>query len=133
MASSESLSLPEDLKIIPVVGKFHLSTHKPDCFPRFTLMFVKQAGHIDREILKTLWASFNKISPSARSMSLAHHQDILTNFCPIFSINFDFAVKSLCKKYKAACNGVDSTKEFFEGLSESLDPVMCSIQRRLDT
>jgi hypothetical protein len=39
-------------------------------------MFLKGAGHIDGEILETLWASFNKISPSARLMTLAHRQEL---------------------------------------------------------
>ena len=73
VTSSESLFLPGDLEIIPAVGKFHLSAHKPDCFPRLSLMFVKGVSYIDGEILETLWASFNKIFPFVRSMSLAHH------------------------------------------------------------
>lgn len=68
---SPALSWPEEMEIVPAIGKFHLSTHKPYCFPRFSLMFLKGAGHVDGEILETLWASFNKISPSARSMTLA--------------------------------------------------------------
>ena len=31
---------------------------------------------MDGEILETLWAPFNKISPSARSMTSAHHQEL---------------------------------------------------------
>jgi Kyakuja-Dileera-Zisupton transposase len=73
---SDSLSIPLDLNILPAVVKFHLSAHKLECFPRFSLMFIKGTGHIDGEILETLWASFNKISPSARSMSAVHHQEL---------------------------------------------------------
>ena len=70
------LQTPEDLEIVPAVGKFHLSAHKLECFSRFSLMFVQGVGHIDGEILETLWASFNKISTTARSMSLAHRQEV---------------------------------------------------------
>jgi Kyakuja-Dileera-Zisupton transposase len=73
---SSSLVLPDNLEVVPAVGKFHLSAHKASCFSRFSLMFLKGAGHIDGEILETLWASFNKISPSARSMTLAHRQEL---------------------------------------------------------
>ena len=73
---SPGLFLPNGLKVEPAVSKFHLSAHKAECFTRFSLMFLKGAEHIDGEILETLWASFNKISPSARSMSLAHHQEL---------------------------------------------------------
>ena len=76
MEASSFLYLSPGLEIITAVGKFHLSAHKPECFPRFSLMFTKGAGHVDGKILETLWASFNQISPSARAMSLAHHQEI---------------------------------------------------------
>jgi hypothetical protein len=68
------------MEIVPAVGKFHLSAHKLDCFPRYSLNFVRGAGHVDGEILETLWAPFNKISPAARSMSLAHRQEIYDDY-----------------------------------------------------
>ncbi|KAI5999463.1 hypothetical protein EDC04DRAFT_2584279, partial [Pisolithus marmoratus] len=74
--SSPSLFLPPVLEIIPAVGKFHLAAHKLSCFPRYSLNFVKGAGHLDGEILETLWAPFNKISPTARSMTQAHRQEV---------------------------------------------------------
>ncbi|KAG1866103.1 hypothetical protein F4604DRAFT_1881801 [Suillus subluteus] len=74
---SNHLSLPLSIKILPAIGKFHLSTHKLLCFPRFSLNFITGAGHIDGEILETLWAPFNKISPTARSMTLAHRKEVL--------------------------------------------------------
>jgi hypothetical protein len=77
---SPILSWPEEMEIMPAIGKFHLSAHKPYCFPRFSLMFLKGVGHMDGEILETLWASFNKISPSARSMTLAHRQELYDDY-----------------------------------------------------
>ncbi|KAG1897763.1 uncharacterized protein F5891DRAFT_1129849 [Suillus fuscotomentosus] len=74
---SYHLSLPQSIKILPAIGKFHLSTHKLLCFPRFSLNFITGAGHIDGKILETLWAPFNKISPTARSMTLSHRQEVL--------------------------------------------------------
>ena len=58
------------------VGKFHLSAHIPTCFPRFSLNFIHGAGQQDGEILETLWAEFNKISKSARTMSKAHRAEV---------------------------------------------------------
>ncbi|KAG1759239.1 hypothetical protein EDD22DRAFT_981115 [Suillus occidentalis] len=63
---SYHLSLPPSIKILPAIGKFHLSAHKLMCFARFSLNFITGAGHIDGEILETLWAPFNKISPTAK-------------------------------------------------------------------
>ena len=53
-----ALQTPEDLEIVLAVGNFHLSAHKLECFPRFSLMFVQGAGHINGEILEALWAPF---------------------------------------------------------------------------
>ena len=58
------------------VGKFHLSAHIPDCFARFSLNFIHGAGQQDGEILETLWAEFNKVSSSARTMSKAHRAEV---------------------------------------------------------
>ncbi|KAI6110758.1 hypothetical protein EV401DRAFT_1868746 [Pisolithus croceorrhizus] len=71
-----SLLLPPAVEIVPVVGKFHLAAHKLSCFPRYSLNFVNGAGHLDGEILETLWAPFNTISPTARSMTQAHRQEV---------------------------------------------------------
>ncbi|KAG9312494.1 hypothetical protein JVU11DRAFT_6881 [Chiua virens] len=120
--SYSSLFLPSEMDIIPAVGKFHLSAHKQSCFPRFSLMFILGAGHVDGEILEILWASFNKISPSARAMSLAHRQEVYDDYMQ--DSNWKKLVglaKSLHKKYKTALAGVKSTKEPFEELTRSLD------------
>ncbi|KAG6377669.1 hypothetical protein JVT61DRAFT_14434 [Boletus reticuloceps] len=116
------LSLPSEMDIVPTVGKFHLSAHKPTCFPRFSLMFIPGAGHVDGEILETLWAPFNKISPSARAMSLAHRQEVYDDH--MRDLNWKKLVglvKSLCRKYKTVAAGVQSTEEPFKELSASLD------------
>ncbi|KAG1841757.1 hypothetical protein F4604DRAFT_1585455 [Suillus subluteus] len=74
---SYHLSFPQSIKILPAIGKFHLSTHKLPCFARFSLNFITGAGHVDGEILETLWAPFNKISPTVRSMTLSHRKEVL--------------------------------------------------------
>jgi hypothetical protein len=66
-----------DLNIIPAVGKFHLASHKGDCFAKYSLNFVEGAGQQDGEILETLWSSLNKASGSIRAMTKAHRQEVL--------------------------------------------------------
>jgi len=73
---SPALTLGNWVKIIPTVGKFHLSAHVPSCFPRYSLNFVLGAGQQDGEILETLCAEFNKVSTSARTMSKAHRTEV---------------------------------------------------------
>lgn len=74
--NSSFLSLGPISNLIPAVGKFHLAAHVPGCFAKFSLNFVEGAGQLDGEILETLWAEFNKVSTSARSMSKAHRSEV---------------------------------------------------------
>jgi hypothetical protein len=77
VANCPGLTIPKQRRVLAAVGKFHLSAHKLPCFARFSLNFIEGAGQVDGEILETLWATFNKISPTARSMSQGHRQEIL--------------------------------------------------------
>ncbi|KAG1901610.1 uncharacterized protein F5891DRAFT_950353 [Suillus fuscotomentosus] len=63
------LALSDNTCIVTAVGKFHLSAHKLPCFARYSLNFILGAGQVDGEILETLWAPFNKISPTAQSLN----------------------------------------------------------------
>jgi hypothetical protein len=78
--ASEYLSLDPDMKILGAIGKFHLADHIDGCFSKWTLNFMKGAGHVDGKILETLWAPMNKVSAAARSMSKAHRQETLDDY-----------------------------------------------------
>jgi Kyakuja-Dileera-Zisupton transposase len=69
-----------DMKLLGAVGKFHLADHVDSCFSRWTLNFLKGAGHIDGKIMKTLWSGMNRVSGAARSMSKAHRQETLNDY-----------------------------------------------------
>jgi hypothetical protein len=56
----EYLSLPEGLEIIKGIGVWYV----PLCFPCYYPAFIHGAGHVDGEILETLWALLNLISGS---------------------------------------------------------------------
>lgn len=77
---SQYLSHDQEMKIFGAIGKFHLADHVDSCFAKWTLNFMKGAGHIDGEILETLWSGMNKVSGAARSMSSAHRQETLDNY-----------------------------------------------------
>ncbi|KAI6101034.1 hypothetical protein EV401DRAFT_1894234 [Pisolithus croceorrhizus] len=121
--NSPSLLLPPALEIVPGVGKFHLAAHKLSCFPRYSLNFVKGAGHLDGEILETLWAPFNKISPTARSMTQAHRQEVYddhmrdSNWKKLVGL-----VPSLLKKYKTSNKCLEEMNQAYEQLTAVLDP-----------
>ncbi|KAI6041972.1 hypothetical protein EDC04DRAFT_2601277 [Pisolithus marmoratus] len=138
--NSPSFLLPPALEIVPAVGKFHLAAHKLSCFPRYSLNFIKGAGHLDGEILETLWAPFNKISPTARSMTQAHRQEVYddhmrdSNWKKLVGMGKFFfswrgckfmpniTVPSLLKKYKNSIKCLEEMNQAYEQLTAVLDP-----------
>ncbi len=64
VSRSPYLTLRDDLTIIYAIGKFHLGAHVKECFPMYSLNFIKGAGQLDGEILETLWSPLNKVSES---------------------------------------------------------------------
>ncbi|KAI6099659.1 hypothetical protein F5141DRAFT_1205122 [Pisolithus sp. B1] len=137
--NSPSLLLPPALEIVPAVGKFHLVAHKLSCFPRYSLNFVKGAGHLDGEILETLWAPFNKISSTARSMTQAHRQEVYdhhmrdSNWKKLVGLGEGFfskegkfmqtiSVPSLLKNYKTSNKCLEEMNQAYEQLAAVLDP-----------
>ena len=75
LKESQHLSIPDTMKLLVAVGKFHLSAHIRECFVLYSLNFVYGSGQLDGEILETLWSPFNFISTSGRTMSMAsRHQ-----------------------------------------------------------
>ena len=77
---SQYLSLDPDMEVFGAIGKFHLADHVDSCFSKWSLNFMKGSGHIDGEIVETLWSGMNKVSGAARSMSRAHRQETLDDY-----------------------------------------------------
>ena len=71
---SQYLSLDPDMEVFGAIGKFHLVDHVDSCFSKWSLNFMKGSGHIDGEIMETLWSGMNKVSGAARSMIKAHRR-----------------------------------------------------------
>jgi Kyakuja-Dileera-Zisupton transposase len=77
---SKYLSLDPEVKILGAIGKFHLADHVDSCYSKWTLNYMNGAGHIDGEIMETLWSGMNKVSGAARSMGKAHRQETLDDY-----------------------------------------------------
>ena len=77
---NQYLSLDPEMRVFGAIGKFHLADHVDSCFSKWSLNFMKGAGHIDGEIMETLWSGMNKVSGAARSMSKAHRQETLDDY-----------------------------------------------------
>ena len=72
--------MSDSLDIIGAVGKWHLATHIPSCFLKFTLNFVEGATQVDGEIMETLWSGLDEVAGLAQAMSLAHHQETIDEY-----------------------------------------------------
>jgi len=72
---SPYLSIPADLTLKTGVGIWHVNRHIPECFIHYAPLFIVGVGHVDGEILETLWSSLNKILLIS---SLQHHYLILS-------------------------------------------------------
>ena len=57
--------LPEGLAVDWSIGLFHVHDHKKECFFRYATTFIPGAGVVAGEILESLWANLNTISPTA--------------------------------------------------------------------
>jgi len=69
--------LPDGMEFDHAIGLFHVHGHKDECFWRFATTFIVHCGIISGEILESLWAELNAISPTARTATLAHRAEIL--------------------------------------------------------
>lgn len=77
VADSLHLTIPSGMEIVPGIGLWHVHGHQDKCYVRYASNFIQGAARIDGEIMETLWAPLNIISPSARGMSTPHQQECL--------------------------------------------------------
>ncbi|KAG2136095.1 uncharacterized protein EDB93DRAFT_1106965 [Suillus bovinus] len=102
---SRFLKMVPELTIIPGIGLWHMHGHQDSCYVRYGSNFIEGIGQIDGEIMETLWAHLNLISPAARGMLSPHRQECLnfqmndSNFCKMIHMK-----RTLCHKYKQAKN-----------------------------
>ena len=77
VSNNEFLKFLTGMEIIPGIGIWHVHGHKLECFPRYAPLYMKGTGWIDGEIIETLWAILNIVTPSTRGMSSPHRQELL--------------------------------------------------------
>jgi hypothetical protein len=69
--------LPPGLDIDRAIGLFHVHGHQEQCFFRYASSFIPGCGIVAGEILESLWANMNTITPSTRTATLAHRTEII--------------------------------------------------------
>lgn len=69
--------LPAGLDIDSAIGLFHVHGHKDICFFRYATLFIPGAGVVAGEILESLWAPLNAVTPAMHTATLAHRAEIM--------------------------------------------------------
>ena len=69
--------LPPGAKFDFAIGLFHVHGHKDECFFRYSPTFIPETGVFAGEILESLWARMNTITPLARTATLAHRAELI--------------------------------------------------------
>jgi hypothetical protein len=115
------LELPEQLKLIPAIDKFHLGAHILDCFWQYSLNFIKGAAQLDGAVMETLWSELDKVAGFVRGMSAAHRQEVLDDL--MMDSNWKKLIgmpEFLTAKLDRAQAGLSETEEAFDSLSRSV-------------
>lgn len=68
--------LPSGIKIDRAIGLFHVHGHQEQCFFRYAPSFIPGTGVVAGEILESLWANMNTITPAMRTATLAHRAEM---------------------------------------------------------
>jgi hypothetical protein len=69
--------LPIGLEVDRAIGLFYVHGHKDECFFRYATSFIPGSGIVAGEILESLWANLNCITPATRTATLAHRAEII--------------------------------------------------------
>ncbi|KAG2366230.1 hypothetical protein BDR07DRAFT_1274970, partial [Suillus spraguei] len=59
------------------IGLWHVHGHQDSCYVRYASNFIEGIGRIDGEIMETLWARLNLISPAARECHPRTERNVL--------------------------------------------------------
>ncbi|KIK72783.1 hypothetical protein PAXRUDRAFT_21586 [Paxillus rubicundulus Ve08.2h10] len=115
------INIPAELPIVPSIRIWHVHSHQTECHARYAPSFIPGAGHVDGEIIETLWSILNIISPSARGMSFPHRQELLDY--QMNNSNFQKMIRmasSLKRKLRVAMVGAEDSLAAFQALDDGI-------------
>ena len=69
--------LPMDQKIDAAIGLFHIHRHKDECVFQYATYFIPCTTVVAGEILESLWAILNQVTPAMQTATLAHPAEIM--------------------------------------------------------
>ncbi|KIK75478.1 hypothetical protein PAXRUDRAFT_18971 [Paxillus rubicundulus Ve08.2h10] len=121
LTSNAFINIPAELPIMSSIGIWHVHGHQMECHARYTPSFIPGAGHVDGEIIETLWSILNIISPSAQGMSFPHQQELLDY--QMNDSSFQKMIRmasSLKRKLRAAMVGAEDSLATFRALDDGI-------------
>ncbi|KAH9481976.1 hypothetical protein JR316_0006506 [Psilocybe cubensis] len=115
--------LPKGLKVDRAIGMFHVHAHKDECFFRYAPTFIPGAACVCGEILESLWADLNHISPAARTATLAHRAELLDDHASDSNHKKALGItKYLCRRHDEAEEKQEQYRVAFVNLTQGADP-----------
>ena len=69
--------LPPNLIVDAAIGLFHVHGHQDTCFFRYATTFIPGAAVVAGEILESLWAVLNAVTPAMRTATLGHRAEMM--------------------------------------------------------
>ncbi|KAG8712906.1 hypothetical protein FRC11_013857 [Ceratobasidium sp. 423] len=135
--------------VVGGIPKFHLASHKQECYVWYSLNNMAGFGHLDGEVLEWIWAALNEIAgsacekgPGARLDQLSHIQGdwnwVKLIFLGRFAYPINFwaqclAVVHLQQCYWVAKKSWNDTKESWNQLNKLVSHDVTSLWDNLDT
>lgn len=137
---AEFLEIFQNLAVYFGVGMFHITGHVLECFAQFAPSFIRGAGQVDGEILESLWAVLNQVSPSTQNATLASRTEMLDDqmndsnwkkmlitgvcmheFRSASGYTHELPVPQICRRYKAALVGQQESALLLDGFTENTE------------
>lgn len=72
--------LPDSLRTIFAVPKFHLAGHCEKCRAKFSFNYLPGVGMTDGEAPERIWSSTNALGQRTREMSGGHRHDVINEY-----------------------------------------------------
>ncbi|KAF8799520.1 hypothetical protein BYT27DRAFT_7120564, partial [Phlegmacium glaucopus] len=106
--------IPFGLSVDHAIGLFHVHCHKDKCFFRFAPSFILGLGIVIGEILESLWANLNSISPTVQTATLPHRAEMLDDHASDSNHKTALGmVDSLVARYRHALTMTDETGKYY--------------------
>ncbi|KAF8958979.1 hypothetical protein BDZ97DRAFT_1667832 [Flammula alnicola] len=117
--------LPVGLQVDRAIDHFHVHAHKDECYFRYATTFIPGAGIVKGQILESNWSILNKISPTARTATLAHRTEMLDDHACDSNHKKTLAMTAtLCSRSLDAKAMVAQTDKYYAELSATVDSQM---------